>query len=246
MTPTSTSGSSSARSTATSVVGSVSQSSAFRWRSLRISRYAARPRRSRYVPPRSATPVARNSSRRASASSVGAASTRRGARRSAVTRARTRGTGPARSRCPPCRAAALALGRDLRPRRHEPRKAVGGGVDELLVADRPAQVVRQLGVDRLGVGAQEPCARGVRVPVAARDVRAGAGCRLRASPSAQASARMNSAARSPIMIDGAFVLPVVTIGMIDASATRRPSMPCTRSRGSTTAAASVPILHVPT
>ena len=31
---------------------------------------------------------------------------------------------------------------------------------------------------------------------------------------AQASATMNSAARSPIMIDGAFVLPVVTIGMI--------------------------------
>ena len=66
------------------------------------------------------------------------------------------------------------------------------------------------------------------------------------SRSPQASASRNSAARSPIMIDGAFVLPVVTIGMIDASATRRPSMPCTRSRGSTTAAASVPILHVPT
>ena len=57
---------------------------------------------------------------------------------------------------------------------------------------------------------------------------------------------MNSAARSPIMIDGAFVFPVVTVGMTDASATRRPSMPCTRSRGPTTAAASPPILHVPT
>ena len=34
-----------------------------------------------------------------------------------------------------------------------------------------------------------------------------------------------SAERSPIMIDGAFVLPVATVGMIDASATRRPSTP---------------------
>ena len=38
------------------------------------------------------------------------------------------------------------------------------------------------------------------------------------------------------MIDGAFVFPVVTLGMTDASATRRPSRPWTRSRGSTTAA----------
>ena len=40
-------------------------------RSLRISRYATRSRRSRYVPPRSATPVARKSSSRSSASAVG-------------------------------------------------------------------------------------------------------------------------------------------------------------------------------
>lgn len=34
---------------------------------------------------------------------------------------------------------------------------------------------------------------------------------------------------SPIMIDGALVLPDVRVGMIDASATRRPWMPCTRN-----------------
>ena len=33
------------------------------------------------------------------------------------------------------------------------------------------------------------------------------------------------------MIGGAFVLPEVTVGIIDASATRRPSTPCTRSVG---------------
>jgi hypothetical protein len=33
---------------------------------------------------------------------------------------------------------------------------------------------------------------------------------------------------SPIMIDGALVLSEVSVGMIEASATRRRSMPCTR------------------
>src|SRR5215211_477301 len=39
-----------------------------------------------------------------------------------------------------------------------------------------------------------------------------------------------SATRSPIMIAGAFVLPVVTIGITEASATRSPSTPLTRRR----------------
>ncbi len=54
------------------------------------------------------------------------------------------------------------------------------------------------------------------------------------------------AACSPIIIAGAFVLPPVMLGMIEASATRSPSMPRTRRSGSTTARSSVPIRQVPT
>ena len=53
------------------------------------------------------------------------------------------------------------------------------------------------------------------------------------------------AAFSPIMMQGAFVFPLTICGMIDASATRRPSMPLTLSLGSTTALSSIPILQVP-
>src|SRR6516225_1055307 len=55
-----------------------------------------------------------------------------------------------------------------------------------------------------------------------------------------------SAAFSPIIIDGALVLPDVSVGMIEASAIRRPAMPWTRSWASTTAIGSDPILQVPT
>ena len=55
-----------------------------------------------------------------------------------------------------------------------------------------------------------------------------------------------SAAFSPIMIDGALVLPDVSVGMIEASAIRSPGMPWTRSWESTTAIGSDPILQVPT
>ncbi len=56
----------------------------------------------------------------------------------------------------------------------------------------------------------------------------------------------SSAAFSPIMIDGAFVLPPVIDGMIEASATRSPSMPRTLRSGPTTARSSTPIRQVPT
>jgi membrane protease YdiL (CAAX protease family) len=51
---------------------------------------------------------------------------------------------------------------------------------------------------------------------------------------------------SPIIIAGAFVFPPVMAGMTEASATRSPSTPSTRSSGSTTARSSVPIRQVPT
>lgn len=59
-------------------------------------------------------------------------------------------------------------------------------------------------------------------------------------------ARMMADPFSPIMIEGAWVLPLMSFGMIEASMTRRPSSPWTRSWVSTTAKSSLPIEHEPT
>lgn len=60
--------------------------------------------------------------------------------------------------------------------------------------------------------------------------------------------RIMSEAFSPIISVGAWVLPDGTVGMIDASATRTFSSPCTRNRASTTALGSLvgPMRQEPT
>lgn len=65
-------------------------------------------------------------------------------------------------------------------------------------------------------------------------------------PWRQPCSRMIRPQRSPIIIDGALVLPEVMVGMIAALARRRPVTPRTRSWGSTTAWGSVPMRQVPT
>src|SRR6218665_2970649 len=58
--------------------------------------------------------------------------------------------------------------------------------------------------------------------------------------------RTRSAAFSLIITDGALVLELTSRGMTELSQMRRPSMPRTRSCGSTTEAASPPMRQVPT
>jgi hypothetical protein len=52
---------------------------------------------------------------------------------------------------------------------------------------------------------------------------------------------MSSAARSATAMVGALVLPLGTVGITEASTTRKPSLRRTRSWGSTTASSPMPI-----
>ena len=58
------------------------------------------------------------------------------------------------------------------------------------------------------------------------------------------AAKIISAAFSPIMMQAALVLPETSVGMIEPSAMRSPSRPCTYNCASTNAIASLPILQV--
>src|SRR5258708_37344860 len=60
----------------------------------------------------------------------------------------------------------------------------------------------------------------------------------------RASSRIMSEAFSAIMMVGALVLPDIRSGITEASTTRRPSMPRTRRRWSTTASGSLPMRQV--
>jgi len=62
----------------------------------------------------------------------------------------------------------------------------------------------------------------------------------------RSAAITKSAQRSPIMIEGALVLPPTILGITLASATHRPSSPLSFRVGSTTALSSAPMRQVPT
>ncbi len=117
-----------------------------------------------------------------------------------------------------------------------------GALDQQAVADEPRSA------EQAAVAGDH--ARAARAHGAAAEVVDGArgGVQPTASICDCSSARpwrIRSAARSATAIVGALVLPRGTIGITDASTTRSPSRPLTRSCSSTTAPASVPMRQVP-
>src|SRR5688500_11688982 len=95
--------------------------------------------------------------------------------------------------------------------------------------------VHGIGADNVAVGGVERIERlaGLRAGEAIHD-----GCHR--------DSLVRSAAFSPTMMAGAFVLPRGTAGMTEASATRRFSTPWTRRSGPTTLPSMVPIAQVDT
>jgi hypothetical protein len=123
-------------------------------------------------------------------------------------------------------------------------EAFGAGVEMTTIlrmtAYPPFGTVKSDDIEIAATGASRPTADGQdqRQPGTSDRPRRRPACHLGAGPPphcpAPAKPRIRSAARSAIMIVGALVLPRTTLGITEASTTRRPSNPCTLRSLSTT------------